>query len=107
MDHTFVDEKSLKTLDELVVFLGANVISLRTLLILQAKSIKCGIMKEDMNVRSAHIIGCIQDLIRLYEKQMEACFDLLPDDFNSKTVTESLQKQELVRARAMIKKPKT
>jgi len=106
MDHTFVDEKSLKSLEELVVFLGGGKASLQTLLILQAKAIKAGIMQEDMNVRAAHILGCIQDLIKLYEKQMEACLELLPDDFKAEPVIERLKKQELVRARAMLRKPK-
>lgn len=106
MDHTFVDEKSLKSLEELVVLLGGGKASLQTLLIIQAKAIKSGIMPEDMNVRSAHMIGCLQDMIKLYENQIYACLELLPENFKAEPVIERLKKQELVRARAMLRKTK-
>lgn len=106
MDLTYVDDKSLKSLEELIVFLATGKASLKTLLILQVKAIKAGLMTEDMNERAAHMIGCLQDLMKLYEKQMETCLELLPDDFKAEPVIERLKKQELVRARAMIRNNK-
>jgi hypothetical protein len=106
VDHTYVDEKSLKSLEELVVFLGSSRLSLKTLIILQIKSIKAGIMPEDMNERASHIIGMLQDALALVEKQIDVNLDLLPENFKAEPVIERLKKKELTRARAMLRKPK-
>lgn len=106
MDHTFVDGKSLKSLEELVVFLGGTRLSIKTLIILQIRSIKAGIMPEDMNERACHILGALQEVLRLVEQQIDANLDLLPDDFKAEPVIEKLKKKELTRARSMLRKPK-
>lgn len=103
MDHTYVDEKSLKTLEELAIFLGGSLKSLQTLLILQVQAIKAGIMPEDMNTRASHLIGKIQELMSLYYTQLDSNLELLPQDWKEKPVIQRLKERELVRARSMIK----
>lgn len=106
MDHTFVDEKSLKSLEDLAVVLTGNMISLQTLHNMQVRAIEIGIMKEDMNERANTIAWDLRRLMKLYQNQLESVLELLPEDFNAKATIEKLQAKELTRARVMLKKPK-
>lgn len=106
MDHTFVDEKSLKSLEDYAVFLTGAMLSLITLQNMQVHAIKIGIMKEDMNERANTIIWDTRRQIQLYKNQLETTLELLPDDFNGSTILESMKKQELTRARAMTRNPR-
>ena len=106
MDHTFVDEKSLKTLEDLAVCLTSGMMSLMTLQNLQVRSIKIGLMPEDMNEKATLIIWDLRRAIKNYQSQLEACLELLPDDFNATMAIEAMKAKELVKARAMTRKAK-
>lgn len=106
MDHTFVDEKSLKSLEDYAVFLTSGIITLATLQNIQVHAIKIGIMKEDMNERANTIIWDVRRQIKLYEDQLRETLDLLPEDFTAEAVIERLKVSQIQKARAMTKKPK-
>jgi hypothetical protein len=106
MDHTFVDEKSLKTLEDYAVFLGSAMLSLLTLQNIQVRALEIGIMKEDQNERANTMIWEIRRLISLFQKQTDSIMEMLPDDFDAVKVIEKLKEKELTKARAMTRKPK-
>lgn len=106
MDHTYVDEKSLKSLEDLSVFLTSGMMSLMTLQNLQVRAIEIGIMKEDMNERSNTIIWDLRRLIKNYQIQLEEVLELLPPDFNAEATIDKLKSAELKKARAMTRKPR-
>lgn len=106
MDHTFVDEKSLKSLEDYAVFLTGAMLSLVTLQNMQVHAIKIGIMKEDMNERANTIIWDTRRQIQLYKNQLETTLELLPDDFNGVSILDAMKNRELTNARTMIKKSK-
>lgn len=106
MDHTFVDEKSLKSLEDYAVFLTSGIITLMTLQNIQVHAIKIGIMKEDMNERANTIIWDVRRQIKLYETQLNEVLELLPEDFTAESVIERLKVKQLQKARAMTKKTK-
>jgi len=82
MDHTLQDEKALKTLEDLAIYLVTARISLLTLKNAQKRAIEIGIMKEDMNERSNTIIWDLTRLSHLYTEQLEQVLELLPADFS-------------------------
>jgi hypothetical protein len=106
MDHTFVDEKSLKNLEDYAVFLSSALLSLITLQNLQVRAIEIGIMKEDQAERANTIIWDLRRLMKLYSIQTESILELLPDDFNAIAIIEKLKAKELTKARSMTRKPK-
>lgn len=106
MDHTYADEKSLKSLEDLAVYLGAGRLSLKTLLIAQIQSIKIGIMPDDMNQRASNLVNQLQHLCKLYEDQLQDTLELLPEDFNAVPVIERLKRDELKIARSMTRNPR-
>ncbi len=106
MDLTYVDEKSLKTLEDYAVFLVTGMLTFKTLQNQQVRAIEIGIMKEDMSERANTIIWDIRRLIKLYQDQTEAVLELIPDDFNALEIVANLQKRELTKARSMIRKKK-
>jgi hypothetical protein len=106
MDHTFVDEKSLKSLEDYAVFLTSGMITLMTLQNIQVHAIKIGIMKEDMNERANTIIWDVRRQIKLYEEQLKEVLDLLPEDFTADAIIEKLKVKHIAKAREMTRKPK-
>jgi hypothetical protein len=106
MDHTLVDEKSLKSLEDLAVYLTSGMLSLKTLQNLQVRSIEIGIMPEDMMERANTIIWDLRRLINNYTNQLNATFELLPEDFNSIATIQKLKEAEIKKARALTRKPK-
>lgn len=105
MDHTYVDEKSLKSLEDLAVLLTSALISLQTLHNTQVRAIEIGIMKEDMNERANTIAWDLRRLLNLYKQQLEEVLDLLPDDFNAAATIQKLQAAEMKKAKVMTRKP--
>lgn len=106
MDHTFVDEKNLKSLEDYSVFLTSGMLSLMTLQNLQVRAIEIGIMKEDQAERANTIVWDIRRLIKLYQDQTESVLEMLPDDFNHIAIIEKLKQRELTKARSMTRKPR-
>lgn len=106
MDHTFVDENSLKSLEDYAVLLTSGMISLMTLQNIEVKALKIGIMKEDQAERSNTMVWELRRLMKLYQNQLESVLELLPDDFNGKAVIDKLKDQELTKARSMTRKQK-
>jgi hypothetical protein len=106
MDHTYVDEKSLKTLEDYAVILAGAMLSLKTLQNFQVRALEIGIMPEDMNEIATTIIWDLRRLINLYKGQIEATFELIPDDFNAQEIIKKMKAGELTKARSMTRKPK-
>lgn len=106
MDHTFVDEKSLKSLEDYAVFLTSGLITLMTLQNIQVHAIKIGILKEDMNERANTMIWDLRRQVKLYENQLSEVLDLLPEDFTADAVIERLKLKQIAKAREMTRKPK-
>lgn len=106
MDHTFVDEKSLKSLEDLAVFLTSGMLSMITLQNIQVRALEIGIMKEDQAERANTIIWDLRRLIKLYQTQTESILEMLPDDFNAVAIIEKLKAKELTKARSMTRKPR-
>lgn len=104
MDHTNVDVKSLRTLEELQFYLGTTLVSIRTMVALQAQAISAGIMPEDMNVRAADIIQQLKVCFQKIQEQALENADLLPPDYNPEKIAKKLKKQEVELARAFLKK---
>lgn len=99
MDHTPVDVKSLKSLEDLAIHLTAGMYSLMTMNNFQVRAIELGIMKEDMNERSNTIIWDLRRLLKHYQTQLESVLELLPDDFNPNEVIKNLQKEKVKKTR--------
>lgn len=106
MDHTLVDVKSLKTLEDLALHLTTGIVSLMTLQNIQVRSIEIGILKDDQSERANTIIWDIRRLLGLYKIQLESVLELLPDDFNAINTIEKMKRLELTRARSLIRKKK-
>lgn len=106
MDHTYADEKSLKSLEDLSVYLTTAMVSLITLQNAQVQAIEIGIMKEDMNERANTIVWDLRRLMKLYKDQLEATLELLPDDFTAGDTIRKLQAENMKRARAIAKEAK-
>lgn len=106
MDHTFVDEQSLKSLEDYAVLLVTGMLSLKTLQNIQVKAVEIGILPEDLNERDNTIIWDLRRLMKLYQKQLQDVLELVPDDFNVDTIIEGLKKKELTKARSMTRKKK-
>jgi hypothetical protein len=99
MDHTPVDVKRLKTLEDLAVHLSTALYSLMTLHNFEIRAIEIGIMKEDMNERANTIAWDLKRLMKIYKTQLEEVLDLLPDDFNPNEAIKKLQKQNVRNAK--------
>ncbi len=93
MDHTPVDVKSLKTLEDLKTCLLTSLVSLMTLHNYQVRSIEIGIMKEDMNERANTIAWDLRRLIQNYKTQLHEVLDLLPDSLEVDETIEKFQKK--------------
>ncbi len=106
MDHTFVDEKSLKSLDDYAVMLTANLITLLTLQNIQVRALEIGILSPALNERANTLIWDIRRLLNLYQTQLNEVLELLPDDFDGKEIISKLKDKELGRARSMLRKKK-
>lgn len=106
MDHTYVDSKNLKTLEDYAIFLASALLSLVTLQNLEIRAIEIGIMKEDMAERSNTMIWDSRRLMKLYKDQLEATLELLPEDFNHLEVMKKLQAQQLTKARSLTRRKK-
>ncbi len=106
MNHTFIDEKSLKNLEDYAVFLTSGILTLNTLHNLQVRGIEIGILSEDMAERSNTILWDLRRLMKHYQNQLESVLECLPDTFNAASIIETMKQKELVRARAMTKKPR-
>lgn len=106
MDHTYVDLKNLKSLEELIVYLASNRITLQTLHSIQMRALTIGIMTEDQCQRAGLIIQDLENMDKLYLDQMYSVFELLPEDFKKEAVIQRLQEAHLRKARALTRKPK-
>lgn len=104
MDHTYVDEKNLKSLEDLAVVLVTGILTLQTLHNLQVKAIDLGIMPDEMATRTNTILWDLRRLMKLYQEQTENVLELVPDDFNAEAIINGLKKRELTKARQMIRK---
>jgi len=106
MDHTFVEEKSLKSLEDYSVFLTSGMLTLMTLQNLQVRAIEIGIMKEDQAERANTIIWDLRRAIKLYKDQTESVLELLPDDFNPIAIIKKLMKENLKKSHSIARKKK-
>jgi hypothetical protein len=106
MDHTFVDDKSLKTLEDYAVFLTGGLISLMTLQNIQVKAIELGIMPEDLNERANTIIWDVRRQIQLYQHQLNSVLELLPDDFSAMNTLKKLQADHIKKSKSLTRKPR-
>lgn len=104
MDLTYVDAKNLKNLEHYAVALVMGVLSLKTLEQYHVRAEDIGILKEDMSCRANTIIWDLRRDMKLYQDQLESVLELLPEDFSTDTIIETLQKQELTKARQMTRK---
>lgn len=104
MDHTFVDEKSLKSLEDYAIYLVSAMLTFKTLQNMQVRALEIGILPEDLSERVNTMVWDIRRLIKLYQEQTESVLELLPDDFNGSTIIENLKKRELTKARQMTRK---
>jgi hypothetical protein len=96
--------KSLKTLEDLAVFLSTAILSLTTLHNTQVRAIEIGIMKEDMNERANTIAWDLRRLIKLYEVQLVEVLELLPEGFTPQETVEKLQKGIIKKVKSKTKK---
>lgn len=104
MDHTYVDEKSLKSLEDLSVFLATGIFSLSTLHNLQVRALEIGILTEDAAERSNTMIWDLRRLMKLYQEQLETVWDLLPEEFNAQETIVKLKQAEMKKARSFLRK---
>ncbi len=106
MDHTLTDVKSLKSLEDLAVYLTVGMLSIMTLQNTQIRAIEIGIMKEDQAERANVMIWDLRRLINLYQTQLESVLELLPTDFTAVPIIEKLKQAEIKIARSIVRKPK-
>lgn len=106
MDHTYVDEKSLKNLEDYAICLGSSILTLITLQNLQMQAIKLGIMKEQEEKMAEALIWNLRKAIDMFKDQMIDICGSLPDTFNAEEVINTLKQRELTKARSFIRKKK-
>jgi hypothetical protein len=92
VDHTLVDVKSLKSLEDLKDCLLKSIGSLITLHEFQVRAVEIGIMKEDMNERSNTIAWDLRRLIKMYREQLYNVLELLPDSVEMDETLKKFQK---------------
>lgn len=105
MDHTYVDEKNLKTIEDYAVYLGLAKISLTSLYNHQVQALELA-LPEDILTRISTILWDLRRAIKQCDDQLESVLKLVPDDFNAEAIIEQLRSRELTMARAMIRKKK-
>ncbi len=106
MDHTYVDAKKVKSLEDYAMSLVSGMLSLKTLQSFHIRAIEIGILTEDMACRANTIIWDISRDMRLYKDQLETVLELLPPTFNEENLIDNLKKIELTKARSMTRKPR-
>lgn len=106
MNHTFVDEKSLNSLEDLAVHLASGLMSLLTLQNMLVRALEIGIMKEDQAERTNTMIWDLRRLMKLYQEQTTSVLELLPENFNFDAIIAKLKDGELKKARSITRKPK-
>jgi hypothetical protein len=106
MDHTYLDEKSLKTLEDYAVLMVTGIMTLTTLQNLQVRAIELGIMKEDMNERANTIIWDIRRLLSHYKNQSEATLELVGDSINVEAIVDRFKKDSVLKRKRSAKKVK-
>ncbi len=106
MNLTYVDDNSLKSLEDYAVFMTAAMLTFKTLQNFQVRAIEIGIMPQEMNERANTIIWDLRRLINLSKDQLEAILALVPDDFDATAVIETMKRQQLTKARQMTRRSK-
>ena len=106
MDHTYVDAKNLKSLEDLICNLISEIATLRTLRATQVRAVEIGIMKEDQMTNANTIVWHLDSLIKLYFQQVESVAEVLPPQFSVKEVTNRLIQAHIRKAKAISRKPK-
>ena len=109
MDHTYVDAKNLKNLEDLMGNLVSEIATLRTLRATQVRAVKIGIMKEDQMEMANTIVWHIDALIKHYFQQADSISEILPKEFSIEEVTKRLIIAHLKKAKSLsrkIKEPK-
>ena len=99
MQHTFVDVKSLRNLEDYAVLLESSKITLLTLYNIHVRAIEIGILKEDMIERVNTILWDTKRQLKMYIDQLEAVKELLPSKFNPKKQLKRLVKNAIAKER--------
>ena len=106
MDHTYVDAKNIKSLEDLICNLVSEIATLLTLKATQERALEIGIMKEDQMQRAGNIVGMLDALILFYIQQADSVEELLPPEFSVEAIGEKLKAAHIKKARALTRKPK-
>ncbi len=106
METTFIDEKSVKSLEDYATLLTTQLISLITLQKMNIHALEIGILKDDQSERVNTMIWDMNRLLKSTRDQLESCLELLPDDFNASSTLEKLKNASLKKARSMTRKAK-
>ncbi len=106
MDHTYVDAKSLKTLEDYAIALASGMLSLKTLENFHIRAVEIGILSEELSCKANTIVWDLRRDIKLYQELLEGVLELLPDDFNAGSIIEKMKKMEITKARQMTRKPR-
>jgi len=106
VDLTYVDSKSLKTLEDYAQSLLEGILSLKTLESFHIKAVEIGILPDDLSCRANTIIWDLRRDIKLYMEQLSSVLELVPDDFNEHSMIDKLKKREITLARKLTKKTK-
>lgn len=104
LDHTFVEPENLKTLEEYAVYLTSGMLTLMTLQNMQVHAIKIGILPEDLAERANTIVWDVRRQLGLYQTQLEAVLELIPDGFDHQAILDRLKASELKKARSMTRR---
>ena len=104
MTNVYVNASKLKSLEDYAVALTSVIITLKTLESFQVRAMELGILPEDMECRTNTILWDLRRMIKLYQDQLEACLELLPEDFTPESIVKSLIEQEKTRARSLLRK---
>lgn len=103
MQQTFVDEKSLKSLEDYAVFLTSGLYTLQTLYNLQTQAINAGILLEDHAERVNTILWDIRRLLHQYKQQLDGVLELT-GEFDASVIIQKLQKAQITKARSLTRK---
>jgi len=106
VDHTYVDAKNIKSLEDLMLNLVSEIATLKTLEATQLRALEIGIMKEDQMQLSSNMIDHLHKLIRLYFYQAESVASLLPSEFSVEEISKKLREAHLRKARQLTRKKK-
>lgn len=100
---TFVDQSSVRTLEDYVVMTATMILSLKTLQNLQIEAIKKGVLPEGLDERANVIVWDCGRMIAHCDTQLCECLEVVGNEFDLEKVIRILKDREVTKARSLVR----